>query len=94
MQRFFFYVFFVILSLPLSSTRWFAQHFQASVHFPLTSAIDKSQQHQNNFLGIKPGAARMQPLRYAVHSFLNCYLLAQVTLVEPDSIRPFLCFLY
>ena len=29
----------------------FDQHYQASVHFPLTSTIDKSQQHENNFWG-------------------------------------------
>ena len=29
----------------------FDQHCQASVHFPLTSAIDKSRQHRNNFFG-------------------------------------------
>ena len=47
-------------------------YYQASVHFPLTSAaIDKSKQHQNKLsrmLGIKPGAAgweaRMLPLCY------------------------------
>ena len=50
------------------------QHFQASVHFTLTSAVDKSQQHQNTFLGmprIKPGATswevRMLPLCFATH---------------------------
>ena len=38
----------------------FNQLFQASVPFPLTSAVDKSQQHRNKFLGmprIEPGAA-------------------------------------
>ena len=29
----------------------FDQHFQACVHFPLTSAVDKSQKHKNKFLG-------------------------------------------
>ena len=38
----------------------FDQHIEASVHFSLTSTIDKSQQHENKFLGmlrIKPVAA-------------------------------------
>ena len=30
----------------------FDRHYQAFVHFPLTSAIDKSQQHQNKFSGM------------------------------------------
>ena len=47
----------------------FNQHFQASVHFPLTSAVNKSQQHRNKIsraTWLEPGAAgweaRMLPL--------------------------------
>ena len=38
----------------------FDQHYQASVHIPLTRAVDKSQQHRNKFSGMpvtEPGAA-------------------------------------
>ena len=53
-------VVFCSTSLPLASLDGFNQHFQAYVQFPLTSILDKSQQHQNKFSGrprIKPGAA-------------------------------------
>ena len=30
----------------------FNQHYQASVHFPQSSAIDKIPQHQTKFLGL------------------------------------------
>ena len=52
--------FFVALAFHQQVLDGFDQHFQASVHFPIASAIDKAQQHQNEFLGmprIKPGAA-------------------------------------
>ena len=44
---------------------WFDQHFQATVHFPLSSAVDSPQQHRQffpwNFFGmqgIEPEAVR------------------------------------
>ena len=48
------------LRFPFPSTRCFNQHFQVSVHFPLTSDTDQSQQHRNKFLRmsrIEQGAA-------------------------------------
>ena len=49
----------------------FDQDYQASVHFPVTSTVNKSQQHRNKILGmlrIGPGAtgceARILPLCY------------------------------
>ena len=44
-------VFIVVAACHQSVINEFDQHFQASVHFPLTSAVDKSKQHQNNFFG-------------------------------------------
>ena len=43
--------FFVVLVCRKTVLDSFDTHFQASVHFPLTSAKDKSQQHRNKFLG-------------------------------------------
>ena len=40
------YLYFVVLTCPLTELDGFDQHFQATVHFLLTSAIDKHQQHQ------------------------------------------------
>ena len=51
---------FLVLACHYPLLDGFDQHFQASVHFPLTSAVNKSQQHGNKFSGmlrIKPGAA-------------------------------------
>ena len=62
-------IFFVELACHYPALDGFNQHFPASVHFPLTSTVDKSQQHQHKFSGmprIEPGAAeweaRMLPL--------------------------------
>ena len=38
------------VSVPLNHDG-FDQQIQANDNFPLTSAVDKSKQHQNNFLG-------------------------------------------
>ena len=41
----------------------FDRHYQATVHFPLAIAVDKSRQHRNNFSGmtrIKPRAAGLE----------------------------------
>ena len=66
--------FFVVLSLALEG---FDR--QASVHFSLTSNVDKSQQHHKTYLGtprIKPGAAgwetRMLTLCYAAPLLTIC----------------------
>ena len=63
---------FIVLACHQPVLDGFDQPFQASVQVPLASAINKSQQLQNKFLGtlrIKPGAAgreaRMLPLFYA-----------------------------
>ena len=54
------FYFFILLELLLDEFDW---HFQASVHFPLTSIVNKYQHHMRR---IKPGAAgweaRMLPL--------------------------------
>ena len=55
-------------SLPLASVLdGFDQHFQASVHFPLTSAVNKSQQQLNK--------VRMLPLCFAAPSQFILYQL-------------------
>ena len=62
--------FFVVLALQVLDG--FDQHYQASVRFPLTSPVNKPQQHQkkcSGILRIEPGAtsleAAMLPLCYA-----------------------------
>ena len=52
--------FFVVIAWHYQVPDGFDQHFQPSVKFPLTSSVNKSQQHQNKFLGmprIEPEAA-------------------------------------
>ena len=68
----FFFNIFVELAWHYPVPDWFDQHFQPSVQFPLTSSVNKSQQHQNKFLGtprIEPEAAewdaKILPLCYA-----------------------------
>ena len=63
---------FVVLACHCPTLDGLEQHFQASVHFPLLSTVDKSQQYQNQFWGmprIKPKSAgweaRMLLLCYA-----------------------------
>ena len=43
------YVFYIVLNFSVLDE--FDQHFQASVRFPLTRTVGKSQQHQNKFSG-------------------------------------------
>ena len=72
------------------STRWildvelneFNQYFRASVHFPLTSPVEKSQQYQNKFSGmprIEPGAAGVRSKNatsvLCSHSFVSFFVL-------------------
>ena len=48
----------------------FHQQYQSSVHFPLTRAVDKSQQHRNKFPGtqrIEPGAGAILKLFAGSH---------------------------
>ena len=62
----------LIFFIEPATTRWIRSTLSASVHFPQTSALDKSQQHPNNLWAIQiiePGATRwaaqMLPLCYA-----------------------------
>ena len=57
---------FVVIAYQLPILGRYNHDFQATVHFSLTSAVDKSQQHRNKFLGIP----RIEPwTRYYKENF-------------------------